>query len=213
MYYKKKPHKSAPKKKEDNNPLLRVRDVVMPYTDIITTGSTGGVMGSHYFRLNSIFDPDKTGIGHQPLYHDQYAPFYNHYRVKKAVVRVSWNPLNNNDALCNYIAGARIQDDILNAGDWIANVENHHGKYRICPRYNQDGLNSITLTYYESFLGDKARTAENIGLMNSTSPTEEAILQIYVQSLDKTTTSATIQFKVDIDYHVELSEPKEVGLS
>lgn len=34
------------------------------------------------FRLNSLFDPDYTNVGHQPLYYDQLAPtLYQFYRV------------------------------------------------------------------------------------------------------------------------------------
>lgn len=36
---------------------------------------------SNVFRGNSIFDPDWTGIGSQPLGHDQYAALYLRYRV------------------------------------------------------------------------------------------------------------------------------------
>lgn len=33
------------------------------------------------FNLNSIFDPDRTGTGHQPYGHDTLATLYNRYRV------------------------------------------------------------------------------------------------------------------------------------
>lgn len=36
------------------------------------------------FRLNSIYDPDESGVGHQPYGHDTLAPLYNNYRVYKA---------------------------------------------------------------------------------------------------------------------------------
>lgn len=35
----------------------------------------------YYYRGNSIWDPDGTGSGHQPLYYDQYSLLYNKYRV------------------------------------------------------------------------------------------------------------------------------------
>lgn len=43
--------------------------------------SPGGGAAFHTFRLNSINDPDYTGVGHQPLFHDQWAALYSSYRV------------------------------------------------------------------------------------------------------------------------------------
>lgn len=43
--------------------------------------------GSDYaintFRLNSIYDPDESGVGHQPYGYDTLEPLYNNYRVYK----------------------------------------------------------------------------------------------------------------------------------
>ena len=48
--------------------------------------SPGTGAASHIFRLNSINDPDYTGVGHQPAFHDKWATLYGNYKV----VRTSW---------------------------------------------------------------------------------------------------------------------------
>lgn len=40
------------------------------------------------FRANSIYDPDLTGIGHQPMGHDQYQALYKKYRVKASKIEI-----------------------------------------------------------------------------------------------------------------------------
>lgn len=53
------------------------------YADIysFTTG-TAGIFGTQQtIRLNSIFDPDLTGTGHQPYGHDTLATLFGNYRV------------------------------------------------------------------------------------------------------------------------------------
>ena len=50
------------------------------YSDEITI-SAGAAYGQYTYRGNSCFDPDETGIGHQPMYYDQYAAVYSKYKV------------------------------------------------------------------------------------------------------------------------------------
>lgn len=61
---------------------------VLAYNDRITlTQGTAGLPAVHVFRLNSLFDPDLTGVGHQPRYHDALlgatgsTSIYHRYRV------------------------------------------------------------------------------------------------------------------------------------
>lgn len=74
--------------------------VTMSYVSSFSTTSAGG-SGSVQFRLASIFDPDFTGAGHQPLGHDQWANFYQRYRVLKAEWEVQFiNEAAANQAQC-----------------------------------------------------------------------------------------------------------------
>lgn len=43
---------------------------------------SAGLSKIHWFRGNSIYDPDITGTGHQPLGHDEAAVLYERYRVR-----------------------------------------------------------------------------------------------------------------------------------
>lgn len=52
------------------------------------TGGIGAVY--HKFRLNSLYDPDLTGVGHQPLGHDEYAEWYERYTVRRARIKVTY---------------------------------------------------------------------------------------------------------------------------
>jgi len=49
-----------------------------------TISSVSGSTSQYGFRWNSIFDPDYTSAGHQPLYHDTYGAIYDHYSVVSA---------------------------------------------------------------------------------------------------------------------------------
>ena len=62
------------------------------YVDVYTLTSASNGIAKQYMRMNSLFDPDQTGTGHQPYYFDQFAALYNRYTVlgSKANCRVQF---------------------------------------------------------------------------------------------------------------------------
>lgn len=54
----------------------------LSYTgDLVHVSSSNSFLGYHVWRLNSVYDPDKTGLGGQPKYHDQMSILYQNYIV------------------------------------------------------------------------------------------------------------------------------------
>lgn len=66
---------------QPRSPIADSQVVKMRYSDRISINPAAGTIASHVFRANSIFDPDDTGVGHQPRGHDEWAMFYNQYTV------------------------------------------------------------------------------------------------------------------------------------
>ena len=56
------------------------------YSDQITLNPGAGANATYNFRANSIFDPDYSGVGHQPYGHDNLQNIYDGYVVDKAVI-------------------------------------------------------------------------------------------------------------------------------
>lgn len=61
-------------------PVPATAMVRMPYYQ---NYSSDGTTLEHVWNLNSIFDPDHTGTGHQPYGHDTFETLYNRYVVTK----------------------------------------------------------------------------------------------------------------------------------
>lgn len=68
-------------------------NVRLRYSDVITLTSTAGSLAKHVFRANSLFDPDFTAAGHQPMYFDQLAALYANYVVLGSKIRVLFSPI------------------------------------------------------------------------------------------------------------------------
>lgn len=60
----------------------------LTYAQIISI-APGAQSGQYTFRGNSVFDPDYTGGGHQPVYRDIFATVYSRYRVLGSKIIVS----------------------------------------------------------------------------------------------------------------------------
>lgn len=66
-------------------PFPIAKRCTLRYSDIYTMTSTSGSVALQVFKLNSAYDPDSTGAGHQPRFFDQFCtatgPYLN-YRVR-----------------------------------------------------------------------------------------------------------------------------------
>lgn len=60
--------------------------VELVYADTKVLTSSAGLPTSNVYRLNSLFDPDFTGTGNQPVGFDNYALLYGRYCVYEAMV-------------------------------------------------------------------------------------------------------------------------------
>lgn len=76
-------------------------NVKLKYTDSISV--TSGTANAFTFGLNSMYDPNISGIGHQPMGYDQWTAFYDKYRVNACKVKLTvvngYNPLSSTQPL------------------------------------------------------------------------------------------------------------------
>lgn len=105
-----------------------VRFVYADSQGFTVDGGVGGSAGSYVFSANGLFDPNITGIGHQPLGFDQMMVFYDHYTVLRAKISVWYT---NTDAVAQYV-GVYAND--INTGlpaDVNRIIENGKGAYSV----------------------------------------------------------------------------------
>lgn len=71
--------------------------VKMQYVDAVSTFQSIpiGTSGIYQYKVNSIWDPDLTGAGGQPLGRDTWAAIYNYYKVLECNIHVELVDLNH----------------------------------------------------------------------------------------------------------------------
>lgn len=75
----------------------------LTYAETINMSMVGsGLANYHQFKCNGLFDPDTSGVGHQPAHFDELAAIYHHYFVKAArmVVKFGASPSADITTVC-----------------------------------------------------------------------------------------------------------------
>lgn len=176
----------------------------MRYTDVYTISSASGAVGKQTMLINSMFDPDSTGVGHQPLYRDTFAALYNHYSVVDAHVKVTYV---SNTAGIPMLIGAVFDDDTTTSTTYYVLMESSKGVSTLVAG-STGSLSRETLQLdwsAKETLSIDPFHSEEYKTPAGSNPTEQTGLLIWACSADLTS-SSTVSVMVEIDYHVLWSE-------
>lgn len=172
----------------------------------------------HYFRANSIHDPDRTGVGHQPMKHDEMAMFYNHYMVKSSVCKVYPVGFTNTGTdAAGVVYGCLLTDDTaLPWSDFKFGVESGACSYSVMsPTVGASGKKLSKGFSAKSFFNiqDIRDNRSLLGATFNANPSEEAVFAIWTQAINGPSAASALDFIIVIDYTVVFSEPKDLGES
>lgn len=196
-----------------NGPLAMRQIVKMRYSeDVNLTASTA--LQNYDFRANSIYDPNLTGIGHQPLGHDNWQSFYDHYVVLGAKISVRMFHTNNTNTDSVFFSLA-LQDS--------ANTMTSQTHIREQPRTSwtmvsppSAGQSQKTLSKKFSakrFFGAKSIIVwDKLGAAFGSNPAEDALFRIFYQNATSVN-NVGVGVNVVVEYIVMLSEPKALTQS
>lgn len=145
--------------------------VAMKYNTHYSVTSGAGTATDRVFKLNSIFDPDHTGTGHQPLGRDQWALLYSHYRVDKVKVFltlatatgggfVTLFPSMEPAAITDPVVGQETRNSITKGIQAGSESQYIRKSYNVCDivgttrqRYSNDDIFQSAMTTDPSLLG------------------------------------------------------------
>lgn len=179
----------------------------MKYSETVATTAIGNL---YAFNLNSIFDPNRTGTGHQPYGHDTLQILYNRYRVIACAWRI--NVLMGASTSPVQVA-AQPANEVLTTASINEMRENPRAKYII----QNTGAESRVLkgkTYIPSLVG-RSKTQymsdDRYQAQVGSNPLEAAILNIVTS--DVSDTGAAVSLQVMLEYTVEFFDIKHLAQS
>jgi hypothetical protein len=194
-------------------PLLPSSRVAkLAYNELVTaTEASVGAGATYTFSLNSLFDPNSSGTGAQPVGFDQIMAMYGQFRVLSARVKVVYS----NSGTVNETVGmfATFQPAFpANPAAWpcqpygiASTVENSAGRSTttLMKKFDIPTVLGLTKAQYLSDMDFVGTAAGN--------PTRQAYLVLWIRSLGASAGAAYINFS--IEYDVQFSQPQAMSLS
>lgn len=191
--------------------------VRLKYCDQISLNVTAAPQ-TYVFAANSIYDPNVSGIGHQPGCFDTYASIYNHYTVLGSKITCKFFPTTTTDNF-QAVVGVKLDDDatITPVTEMTTLIEQPSNLYRWkVLRTNALASNSATTVVHKysakKFFGvkDVKDNALHLGALTGSSPTESANFIVCAGTTSEDVDLPVIQVIVTIEYIVHFSELKDI---
>lgn len=171
------------------------------YSELVQYNISAGAVGATYtWNANSLYDPNRTGVGHQPLYFDQLMVIYDHYTVLRSRIRCT--VAYPTTAGVNSIVATLYNDDDGSAATDALLAAERPGAFSRMWKPAVDGNPTLFASFDAKavFGGDPASDPELHG-NSSSSPTE--ISTFHLQTYDNTLTGATgVQLYVYMEFDV-----------
>ncbi len=202
--------------------LMRLR-----YVTSVAVDCPAGSMADHLFRCNGMYDPDQTGIGHQPLGFDQAMAIYDHYTVVGAKIKVSLQNSLDQDQVQALTPGAwgllvtdsnqGINSRYTSTENLLENIETTKGMVR----YTQATQSTVALKKpvlsrnfsAKKFFGVSKIVGDDLYRgTNASNPQEEAFFRVWVGSLASNNPYAA-RFLVELEYLAVFTERKLIPAS
>ena len=160
------------------------------------------------FRTASLFDPDRTGTGHQPLFFDEMAAIYKQYRILGAKCRVRFVNMSNEPII---VFGAHLGAP-LGAG-WNPSqlMERRDVKSQFLSPMNAGGKNQTIMNLFYSPSKFYKQRKENLRADNSlvgndvgdVVPSKMTYFEVAVAQVDTSlgaSANHAVKIYVDIEY-------------
>ncbi len=185
----------------------------MQYSDVVAIQATTGVPQAYQFQT-SAFDPNLTGVGHQPLGFDQWSTFYTKYRVHGIKYKVTFVNTSTTFQADVAVIPKNVSTVITNPNTlW----ERAYGKKRICGvEGSGQAVKAISgylnparaLGFSKLQYNTDDLTMSNI----ASSPSTMAFLQLYVNDVAATDT-IIVNARVELTYYTEFLVRQVLGES
>lgn len=185
------------------------------YAQEFTLAAAAGSTTSQIMRANSLYDPDYSGTGHQPLGYDQWSVFYDHYVVIGCKIKVTFDASAESGNSLPLSCGLVLDDNAsLSTASTSALTEANNSKTKHFNSLDRT-ITSITAAVApHKFLGrSKPLSDPELKAAFNANPVEQCYWVIWMTNEDPATAATYVKCYVDMEYTAVLIEPKDITQS
>lgn len=172
--------------------------------------SSAPAMATQVIRANSLFDPNLTGVGHQPRGLDELSALYKEYRVFGVYLDASFKVTTNNFAwvgytlIANNVSGPTTINGAIECRRGFNKMIGDDRVYRIRKYFPVSQIAGVPKNVVRFDDAYKALTTAN--------PAEGCVIQLHAASPDESTTTV-VHLNYTLTYYCHFSAPKFLAQS
>lgn len=186
--------------------LLRTRqNVVLRYHETFTINpGLAGVPGYYVFRSNSCYDPNLTGVGHQPRGYDQIMAMYQYLAVKEAQIEIWFHASDGADTILCISADAQGPTGTANRNEMM---EQRTAVYKAGGGVSSTGPSYVTMRVKPWELAGSTLSDSEYKHLENANPTITQFFNVFAAPLDASD-AGDVNCVARITYHCVVTEPK-----
>lgn len=171
-------------------------------TEVSLNGSATGIGAINLYSANGMYDPDVSGIGHQPMGFDELSSIYDHYCVIGSKIKITPYITGTSVQTKVYFA-VYLQDSTITTHiDNFTNAqEQQKGKFLLVGQNNGvSPQRSIYKTFNLKYFGSRGKTSNStLNGDAASNPLEQAYFAVAAYGV-QATDPLSVQALVEIDY-------------
>lgn len=185
----------------------------LKYKETLLLSSASGSPTTYMVGMNCLYDPNLSGVGHQPMYFDQYMALYNHYHVIGARFTAKFFPYESNTVPLRIVTWFNDDASINTTNDIDAFAEQSSSKSTIIGSGGNSRAAVMTMPWSaKKTFGGSILSNDLLKGSSSANPGEKTVGCISIQTADKISSSTCIVV-IDVEYVAVFSELRDVAQS
>lgn len=208
--------RSFKKRYAQSAPVPASKLVKLKYVGTRQLNADVSTVSSYVFSANGLYDPDITGLGHQPMGFDQWMTFYDHYTVIGSKITVK--ALNTGAAATDsQVIGITLHDNPVGGASTEINMEQATSSWKVLPPMGTANATILRKGFSAKRFFGRPKSAivnsSDFRGTNAANPTEGSYFIVWAGGLIPTDNPSQTNLLVTIEYTAVFNERKELAQS